>query len=433
MERYNLVSFAGLFVLMFLAWALSAHRKVFNLRVVFWGVVVQLAFGAFIFLVPASSKVFLFFSDAVVKMLQAARAGAQFCFGFLAIPTGESGSPGFILAFQGLTTVVFFATLMEILYFLRVMPFLIKLFARFFTWLMNVSGAEALCVSSNIFVGIESTTTILPYISKMTRSEICTILTAGFATIASTVLGLYVMLLQQHFPQIAGHLISASLLSAPAALVMSKLILPETEKPATLGLAVEPYYERENNVIEAAIRGATAGGKLMVGVIVMLMAFVSIVTLINMGLDGLAGLCNSWFGSHLSLRLENLLAYLFYPFALIIGVPPADAFEVARLLGLRAILTEIPAYQQLNELLANHALHYGRSAVLASYALCGFAHIPSIAIFVGGISAVAPNQTQTLAKVAFRALAAATLACLMTAAVAGTLYGKGTLLLNLGP
>lgn len=431
MDIHNLVSFAGLFVLVLVAWALSANRRVFNWRCVLWGTVVQLAFGAFVFLVPAGAKTFLALSDGVVKLLGAATKGAEFCFGPLAIPPGQPGHMGFILVTQGLSTIIFFASLMSVLYFVRVMPFLIKQFARFFTRVMNVSGAESLCTASNIFVGIESATTVLPYLNGMTRSEIHTVLTAGFATIASSVLGAYVVMLQQTFPQIAGHLISASILSAPAALVMSKLMLPETDQPETLGRVVEPQYEKASNIVEAAINGATAGGKLMLGVIVMLMALVGLVALVNMGLSDVARLVAWATGAHPNLQLENLLAYVFYPFALIMGVPPSDAFEVAKLLGIRTIATEIPAYLRLNELIATGALHDGRSAVLASYALCGFAHIPSVAIFVGGISALAPRQTQTLAKVAFRALAAATLACLMTAAVAGTFYGKGSLLFAL--
>ncbi|MBU1909742.1 MAG: nucleoside transporter [Verrucomicrobia bacterium] len=431
MNGYNLVSLAGLFVLMGLAWLFSAHRRRICPRVVVGGVLIQLLFGVFIFLVPAGSQFFLFMSRVVVKVLGAAMEGARFCFGPLAIPPGEPGSLGFILAFQGLAAIIFFASLMEILYFVRVMPFIVKLFARVFTRLLGTSGAESLCAASNIFVGIESATTVLPYLGTMTRSEICTVLAAGMATIASTVLGLYVLLLHQAFPAIAAHLMSASLLSAPAALVMSKLLLPETENPETLGRVVEPHHERESNVIEAAIRGATAGGKLMLGVLVMLMAFLGLVALANLGLDGVSGLLHRWTGATVSLRLENLLAYVFTPLALVIGVPPADAFEVGRLLGMRAIMTEVPAYQELARLIREGLLHDGRSAVLASYALCGFSHIASVAIFVGGVSALAPNQTRTLAQTALRALAAATLACLMTAAVAGTFYGRGALLFNL--
>lgn len=428
MNRYNLVSLAGVFLLMFVAWAVSADRRRVNVRLLVWGVLLQAIFGAFVFLVPLGTRVFLFLSGLVVRVLDVAMEGGRFCFGPLAIPPGKEGSIGFILVFQGLPAIVFFAALMEMLYFVGIMPFIVRQFARLFTRLMKLSGAESLCAASNIFVGIESATTVLPYLERMTRSEICTILTAGLATIASSVLGLYVLLIRDTFPQIAGHLISASLLSAPAALVMSKLLLPELGQPDTLGRVVAPHYERETNIIEAAIRGATAGGKLVMGVIVMLIAFLGLVALANLALGGLASQLHQWIGLSWNLRLENLLAYLFYPFALIIGVPPADAFEVARLLGIRAIMTEIPAYQELGRLIADGAFADGRSAVLASYALCGFAHIPSVAIFVGGIAALAPGQTRTLSQVALRALAAATLACLMTAAVAGVFYGRGSLL-----
>jgi len=428
MDRYNFVSFLGLFLLMFCAWAISADRRRLNWRLIGWGVAVQLVFGAFIFLVPLGTRIFLFLSDAVVRVLDVAMEGGRFCFGVLTIPPGKEGSLGFILVFQALPTIIFFAALMEILYFLKIMPFIIRQFARFFTKAMRLSGAESLCAASNIFVGIESATTILPYLPRMTRSELCTILAAGLATIASSVLGLYVLMLHQNFPNIAGHLMSASLLSAPAALIMSKLLMPEKEQPDTLGQVVDPHYERESNVIEAAIRGATAGGKLVMGVIIMLIAFLGLVALLNLLLSGVSHLVYKAMGIYPNLKLEHLLSYLFYPFALIIGVPPADALEVARLLGIRTIMTEIPAYQQLEQMIADGTLQYGRSAVLAGYALCGFAHVPSIAIFVGGISALAPNQTATLSRVAIRALVAATLACLMTAAVAGTFYGHGSVL-----
>lgn len=431
MSRYNVISFFGLFVLMALAWAFSSNRRVLNIRLLVWGVILQCLFGALVFLLPAGSRCFLKMSSAVVRLLQAATEGGRFCFGLLAVPVGEPGSLGFILAFQALPTIIFFAALMEILYYFGIMPFIIRQFARVFTKLMRVSGAEALCAASNIFVGIESATTILPYLKKMTRSEIATVLTAGLATIASSVLGAYVLILKDTFPNIAGHLISASLLSAPAALLMSKLLVPETEQPDTMGRVVEGYYERESSVIEAAIRGATAGGRLVLGIITMLVAFLGLVALINLLLDTAGRWVNAWTGSAMDLRLETLLGYLFYPLVLAIGVPPADAMTVARLLGMRAILTEVPAYQQLSQLMAAGAFHDGRSPVLAAYALCGFSHVAAIAIFVGGISALAPEQTGTLARVAGRALFAATLACLMTAAVAGMFYGHGALILSL--
>ncbi len=430
MNRYNGVSFAGLFVLMAVAWLFSAQRRRLNVRLAAWGLALQWIFGAFVFLLPPGSRFFLKVSHAVVRMLDAATAGGRFCFGLLAVPVSEPGSLGFILAFQALPTIIFFAALMNILYYLGVMPFIIRQFARLFTKLMRVSGAEALCAASNIFVGIESATTVLPYLKKMTPSEICTVLTAGLATIASSVLGAYVMLLKDAFPNIAGHLISASLLSAPAALLMSKLVMPETEQPDTMGRVVEGYYERENSMIEAAIRGATAGGRLVLGIITMLVAFLGLVALANLILGAAGHRLHAWWGWNVDLRLENLLGYVFYPLVLAIGVPPADAMTVARLLGMRAILTEVPAYQQLSQLIAAGAFQDGRSVVLAAYALCGFSHVAAIAIFVGGIAALAPEQTSTLARVALRSWLAATLACLMTAAVAGMFYGRGILLFS---
>ncbi|MBI2068111.1 MAG: nucleoside transporter [Deltaproteobacteria bacterium] len=417
MSVYNLVSLSGVFLLAFIAWIFSTDRRRVNLKLVVVGLLLQFSMGAFVFLFPPGTQALLFLSHITVKIIEASSAGIEFVFGPLGLPPGTEGSPGFILAFQALPTIIFFSALMGLLYYFRVMPFIIKLFAKVFTKLLGISGAESLCTTSNIFVGIEANTTVLPYLNQMTRSELHTILTAGMATIASSVMGIYVLLLQSHFPNIAGHLISASLISAPASIVMSKILLPETERPITLGTSIEPHYEREGNWMEAIINGATAGGKLVMGIIVLLVAFLGMVRLLNMGIGSIGGI-----------HLETILAYPFYPLSLAIGVPPSDAMEIARLLGERMILTEIPAYQHLNDLLAHGALHDGRSAVIAAYALCGFAHLSSVAIFVGGTAALVPERTLTLAQIAMRSFLAATLACLMTAAVAGTFYGKGSLL-----
>jgi len=261
MDFYNIISFCGIFVLLFIAWLLSANRKVINWRVIGWGIGLQMLFALFIFLVPAGTKFFLIVNDVVVKILDSATAGTRFLFGRLALPPGttnEAGetSLGFFLAFQALPTIVFFAALVSALYYLGVMTWLVRIFAFIFTKLMRISGAESLCASSNIFVGIESALTIRPYLGKMTRSELCTILTAGMATIASSMLALYVFILKSKFPTIAGHLVSASILSAPAAIVMSKLLCPETDTPVTLGENVKPHYEKEANLFASIINGA---------------------------------------------------------------------------------------------------------------------------------------------------------------------------------
>jgi CNT family concentrative nucleoside transporter len=430
---HNLISFAGIFVLMGVAWLLSSDRRVINWRVVLWGTALQFLFALFLFVVPAGTKVFLFVNDAVVKVLDSASAGTRFVFGRLAIPPGARGdsgeeSLGFILAFQALPTIIFFASMMSALYFAGVMPRLIRFFANIFTRMMRISGAESLSVSSNIFVGVEANMTVLPHLGAMTRSEFCTILSAGMATTASNVLALYVFLLQKQFPAIAGHLVSASFLSAVSAIVLSKLILPETEAPKTLGVDVSPHYEKESSLVEAIIKGANEGAKMIVGIVALLLAFLGIVALADLLLTGIGGRVNALTGFPIDWSLKGLLGYLFYPLTLLIGVPAADAFEISRLIGERAILTEVKAYQDLSALLAEGAIRDPRSAVIASYAMCGFAHVASLAIFVGGTAALVPHRTKDLSGVGPRALAAATLACLMTAAVAGTFYTGSSML-----
>lgn len=432
---YNLVSFAGIFALMFVAWLFSSNRKALNWRVIIWGTALQLALAVFIFVVPAGSKVFLVINDAVVKILDSASAGTRFIFGRLALPPGtrnEAGeeSLGFFLAFQALPTIIFFASVMAALYYVGIMPRLIKMFSKVFTKLMRVSGAESLSVSSNIFVGVEANMTVLPYLKNMTNSELCTILAAGMSTTASNVLALYVFMLQGVFPAIAGHLVSASVMSAMAAIVMSKIIMPETEKPGTLGLDVAPYYEKESTIMEAIIRGANEGVKMVVGIVALLLAFLGIVALADLVLAGAGAWLNDMAGMRIDWSLKSLLGYLFYPLTLAIGVPLPDAFEIAKLIGERAVLTEVKAYQDLAALLSSGALKDPRSAVIASYALCGFAHVASLAIFVGGTAALVPERTKDISKVGIRALAAATLACLMTAAAAGTFMTTGSILLG---
>ena len=427
MDVYNLVSFAGIFVLVGFAWILSADKKNMNFKVILWGIGLQLIIGFFIFVVPTGSRVFLVVNDVVVKVLDSASAGAEFVFGPLAVPPGaqsETGekSIGFILAFQAFPTIIFFSALIAILYYFRIMPLIIRAFAYVFTKLMRISGAESLVAASNIFVGIESALTVKPYLGRMTQSELCTILTAGMATIASNVLAFYVFSLEPQFPRIAGHLVSASLLSAPAALLMSKIIFPESGSPETLGVHVRPFYEKENSLFEAIINGANAGVKMIVGISALLIAVVGLVALLDLFLSTVG----TWvFGLETHLSLKAIFGYIFYPVTIILGVPVSDAGEVSRIIGERLIVTEVVAYKDLATALEQNLLQYKRSAVITTYALCGFAHLASMAIFVGGVCALAPDKTRNVAAVALRALLAATLACLMTACVAGTFFTEG--------
>jgi CNT family concentrative nucleoside transporter len=435
MDIYNLVSFAGVFILLGFAWLISAQKKNMNFKVIFWAIVLQLVFALFIFVVPAGAKVFLFVNDVVVKVLESASAGAKFVFGPLAIPPGQLGeagekSVGFILAFQAFPTIIFFSALIAILYYFRIMPVVIRGFAYVFTKLMKVSGAESLVVASNIFVGVESALTVRPYLAKMTRSEFCTVLTAGMATVASNVLALYVFCLKSQFPQIAGHLVSASLLSAPAALVMSKIILPEKDVPETLGINVRPHYEKETSFFEAIINGAYSGVKMIVGIVALLIAVLGLVALADLFLSALGGKVNTVFSLDIDWSLKTLAGWLFYPFTLVIGVPFEDVGTISKIIGERLIVTEVVSYRDLAAALEAGSLIHPRSAVVATYALCGFAHLASMAIFVGGVSALARERTTDIAAVALRALVAATLACLMTAAVAGTFFTESSILLG---
>jgi len=436
MNGYNWISLAGLLVLVGLGWCLSAHRTRMNWRVILVGLGLQLTIGLFVFVVPEGTTVFAFVNDSVVKILDSATAGARFVFGPLALAPGQTDasgqeSLGFMLAFQAFPTIIFFSSLVAILYYLGIMSVILRGFAWVFTKLMRVSGAESLVVSSNIFVGIESALTTRPYLANMTDSELCTILTAGMATVASNVLALYVFTLQQQFPSIAGHLVSASVLSAPAALVMSKVLLPETRTPETLGLHVKPYYERENNLFQAIINGANAGVKMIVGISALLIAVLGLVSLVDLILASVGTHVNPWFGWQGQWSLKALCGTLFYPLIRIIGISAQDAVVASRIIGERLIVTEVTAYQDLATALADRQLSM-RSAVIVTYALCGFAHLASLAIFTGGICALAPGKTQDIGRVAVRALIAATLACLMTGCIAGVFYSDNSILFG-GP
>lgn len=427
MSIYNLISFAGIFVFVVLGWFFSNNRRILNWRVMGLGIGLQIAFGFFLFKVPAGTAMFLAVNDLAVTIVDASAAGTKFLFGPLALPPGTEGSPGFILAFQSLPTVIFFSALMSLLYYWRIMPLLIRLFAGLFTRLMRISGAESLCAASNIFVGVESAFTIRPHLADMTESELCTALTAGMATVASSVMALYVFMLREQFPAIAGHLVSASLLSAPAAIVMSKVVVPETGTPRTLGTRVCPEYSRESNLFEAIINGANAGVRAVVGIGALLLAVLGLIALLNTGLGRAGAFINGCFGVYFDWTLENLLGYLFYPLTFIMGIESHDSMAVARIIGERVVATEVASYRDLATALS-HAAITQRSGLVAAYALCGFAHFASLAIFIGGFSALAPGRVKDLSRIGLRALAAATLACLMTGCVAGMFYTGSSVL-----
>jgi CNT family concentrative nucleoside transporter len=327
-----------------------------------------------------------------------------------------------------LPVVIFFAAFTAMLYHLRVLQVFVRLFARLFHRTMGISGAESLSSAANIFVGIESALVVRPYLERMTRSELLLILTTGMATVASSVLGVYVAFLAGVFPQIAGHLISASILAIPACVVVSKLLIPETETPETLAaVPPEDESERSGNLIGAIIRGAMDGLKLAAGISALIIAILGIVAL----LDKLLGVASSWFGMSEPLSIVRVLAWVFYPFAFLLGIQSSDVPLAARLLGERVILTEVFSYNHLSQLISGGQLTDPRTVVILSYALCGFAHVAAMAIFVGGTAALAPSRRDDLASLGLRALLAATLATLMTGCIAGIFSSsEGVLLLK---
>jgi CNT family concentrative nucleoside transporter len=420
----NLISLLGWIVLAAVAWLVGGCRRPLPWRTVSGAALLMLVLGIVVFLVEQSRPLLVWLNDVVLAVLESGNAGAVYFFGPLALGPGQSteaGEPsvGVVLAAQILPAVIFFAAMMALLYHLRILQPLVRLFGRLFRRTLGLSGAESLAGSSNIFFGVESATTIRPYLERMTRSELLTVLTCGMATVASTTLAIYVRMLHDVFPQIAGHLISASFLSIPAAAITSKLILPETEKPETMG-EVPPILEqhRYGNSLSALAGGAWDGLKLAAGILTFLIAVLGIVALIDLGL------------AMIDLDLAMILGWLFTPFAWLLGIESADLVAAGRLLGSRIVMTEIPVYRELAELAQSGALS-PRSLLILSYALCGFTHIASVGIFVGGISALAPSRRDDLAGLGLRALAGATLATLMTGALAGMLFHGQSGLLGL--
>jgi CNT family concentrative nucleoside transporter len=425
MSWLNLVSLLGFVVLAALAWLAGGCRRPVPWRTAIGATTIMVVLGALIFLVPITHKALIWLNDLVVAILGSSNEGAEFVFGPLAVGPGETtdtGEPsiGFVLAAQVLPAVIFFAALMAVLYHLRLLQPVVKVFGRLFHRTLGLSGAESLAGASNIFFGVESATTIRPYLESMTRSELLTVLTCCMSTVASTTLAVYVLFLGDVFPQIAGHLISASVISIPAAAMVSKLMLPETGTPATLGRVPEiDQSVRYGNTMSALTGGACDGLKLAAGIATLLIAVLGVVALIDLGLTRLSLPFAGALGGPVD--LGRLLGWLFTPLAWLLGIESADLVAAGRLLGERSIVTEIPSYRELAQL-AEDGTVSARTTLILSYALCGFAHVGSIGIFVGGIAALAPSRRDDLAALGLRALVGATLATLMTGALTGVFY-----------
>src|SRR5262249_10640029 len=423
----HLVSALGFVVFASIAWLLSNNRKKVVWKTVGAGLGLQILLGALIFRFPGSHRAFLWMNDAVLALLNASKAGTAFLFGPLAAAPGEQGSIGFVLVFQVLPVAIFFAAFTAALYHLKLLQWIVRVFAWVFHRTMKISGAESLCGAANIFVGVESALVVRPYLEGMTRSELLCVLTTGMGTVASSTLGVYVAFLSGSFPEIAGHLVSASVMVIPAAVVVSKLLVPETETPATAtGVPREDGSSGSRNLMGAIIEGAMDGLKLAAGITALLIAVLGLVALGGK----ILGVASGWVGRAQARLPGRLLTWIVFPFAYLLGIQSGDVNEAARLLGERVILTEVVSYQDLAQLVSSGRFTDPRTVVVLSYALCGFAHVASVAIFVGGTAALAPSRRDDLAALGWRALVAATLATLMTGCVAGIFSGGQSVLLT---
>jgi len=402
----RLMSFGGLLVMLATALALSENRRRISLRVVLTGLGLQLVLAVLVFLTGIGSALFAATDRAFAFFMAASNEGAGFLFGKLT----TDYTLGAVVAFQVLPIVIFFSALAGIFYHFGVTQWVVRAMARAMQKVMDVSGAESLASALFVFFGIESTTAIAHYIRRMTRSELFTLMTAFMATIAGTVMGAYVS-----FGAAPGHLLTASLMSAPAAIVIAKMLVPETEQPLTRGRVRFDPPRESVNVIDAAANGAGQGLRLAVTIGAMLIAFVGLVHLVNLIVGGVSGL---WMAEPLS--LQRLLGWAFSPAAVVMGVPWEDAYEVGQLLGTKTILNEFLAYRQMQPLAADGVIG-PRSVTIATYALCGFANFGSVAILVGGLGMIDPERKGLFARLGVWALISGTLAAFMTACYAGML------------
>ena len=437
------LSFFGIFVMIGLAWLMSVDRWNVRWRPVVWGVALQLILGIIVLSPGLSDFFFVVVDGGVRRLLSFSEAGADFVFQTTELhqilgPTGDPETfigrispPVKTFAFWILPTIIFFSSLMAILYHLGIMQRVVVGLAWVMQRTMGVSGAESLSAAANIFVGqTEAPLVVAPFINKMTRSELHAVMTGGFATVAGGVMAAYVGFLRD-IPGIAGHLVTASIMSAPAALAISKVMFPEREISATAGGASIAVEKVDGNVIEAAARGAQEGMKLAINVAAMLIAFVGLIAMVDWMLTWVpVGFCTDgvamgWFMETCEpLSLSRILGWLFSPIAFAMGVPWAEAGTVGTLLGEKIVLTEFIAYIHLGDLINGATpMLSQRSAIIASYALCGFANFASIGIQLGGIGGIAPSRMRDLAELGLRAMIGGSLAAFMTGTIAGILIG----------
>ncbi|WP_439447995.1 NupC/NupG family nucleoside CNT transporter [Stenotrophomonas sp. ATs4] len=415
----------GLAVLIGITWLFSNNKRAVDWKLVATGITLQIAFAALVILVPGGRDVFDALGKGFVKILSFVNEGSGFIFGSLM----DTKNYGFIFAFQVLPTIIFFSALMGVMYHLNVMQGIVRVMAWSITKVMRVSGAETTSVCASVFIGqTEAPLTVRPYIAKMTQSELLTMMIGGMAHIAGGVLAAYVGMLgggdpvQQAF--YAKHLLAASIMAAPATLVVAKLLIPETGTPLTRGTVKMEVEKTSSNIIDAAAAGAGDGLKLALNIGAMLLAFIALIALLNAPL--------TWLGDVTGLAavlgkptdLSTIFGYVLAPIAWVIGTPWADATTVGSLIGQKVVINEFVAYTELSRIVNGQVPGMNLSdegRLIATYALCGFANFSSIAIQIGGIGGLAPERRHDLAKFGLRAVLGGTIATFMTATIAGVL------------
>ena len=405
----------GLLTMLGLAFAFSTNRRAIRVKTVAWGLALQVVFAVFVLRLNVGRLIFQKAGDAVNRLLSYSFEGSQFVFGELGKKTSQLG---FYFAFQVLPTIIFIAAFFAVLYHFGIMQFIIKQAARVMTRFMGASGAESLNVAASIFMGqTEAPLTIRPFLPDLTHSELMTVMTSGMAHVSGGIMAAYIA-----FGIEPKHLLSAVIMTAPGTILMSKMLVPETEQPKTAGRVVmsedEVKTEKEENVLGAVARGTTDGLNLALNVAAMLISFLALIALSNGILggihNGLAHIGFAWFPS----SLERIFGTLFAPIAWVIGIPWRDCAIIGNLLGTRMVLNELVAFSLLGP---QKALLDARSFTIATFALCGFANLSSIGIQIGGIGALAPNKKGELARLGVRAMLAGTMANLMSASIAGIL------------
>tara|TARA_B110000014_G_scaffold262762_1_gene257519 strand:+ start:234 stop:1454 length:1221 start_codon:yes stop_codon:yes gene_type:complete len=403
--------FTGLFgivALLGIAYLLSNNRKEIKPRTILWGIGLQLLFAIIILKIPFVKSQFSNIDGIFKKLISFSDAGSDFLFTSF-IPDVGYHVAMVNFAFRALPVIIFFSSLIAVTYHFGIIQYIVKWVAKVMELSMKTSGAETLSISANIFVGqTEAPILIRPFINNMTKSELMAVMTGGFATAAGSVLALYVLWLKS-IPGIAGHLLAASIMSAPAALVMAKIIYPETEQSDTSGKIKVTINRQAENVMDALGQGATDGLKLAANVGAMLLAFVSMITMVNFLLV-----------YFFSINMQEMMGVIFQPLAWSMGVPWNEAKILGTLMGEKIVLTELIAYSNLSELILNEQISE-RTAIIASYALCGFSNFGSIGIQLGGIGGMAPERRRDLSTIAFKAMIGGALASWLTATIAGFL------------